>query len=72
MNASKSHALPVKYGTTAHAQLGNCPPATWRYEGTLNGSHVAAHVKHPSQSRAYPDQYLTREDVIRIFGGVSR
>jgi hypothetical protein len=49
--------------------VGNYPPTHWRYVGKRNGSCCLEHVRHPSQSRAYPDQFVSRSEVERILGG---
>ncbi len=58
----------IKFGTTGFGRVGNYDPTTWRYMGTINGSHRISHVKHPSQSVAYPDTFATNDEVARLFG----
>jgi|ERR1700722_11030118 len=58
-------------GRQGFGPIGGYPPTTWRYVGTRNGTCMMEHVKHPSQSSAYPDQGVTVDDVLRIVG-VSR
>ena len=65
---AKKFRLADLIGKTGHGTIGGYPPTTWRYVGTRNGTCMLEHVKHPSQTTAYPDQGVTEDDVVRIIG----
>ena len=63
---TQQQTTTVKVGTEGFGTLGGYPPARWRFDGKRAGAWVLSHVKHPSQSVRYPDQYVTWGDVVRI------
>jgi hypothetical protein len=58
--------VKVRVGQVGFGAVNNYPPTHWRFAGRRGGSWVLEHVKHPSQSRAYPDQFVAWETVERI------
>jgi hypothetical protein len=58
----------VKIGQVGFGAVGNYPPTNWKFTGVRNGSCVLEHVKHPSQSTGYGEQFVGWDDVHRIMG----
>jgi hypothetical protein len=56
----------IRVGDVGFGQVNGYPPTHWRFEGVRNGSCILAHVKHASQSVAYPDQGVDWDTVRRI------
>ena len=56
----------VKVGTVVFGTVGNYGPARWKYTGRRNGSLVLEHLKHPSQGTAFPEQFVSREELERL------
>jgi hypothetical protein len=56
----------IRVGQVGFGTVGNYGPTHWRYDGKLNGSCVLRHVKHPSQERTFPPQFVSRETVESI------
>lgn len=48
----------IKDGQVGFGRINGYDPAYWRLAGKRGGSWVLEHVKHSSQSRAFPDQFV--------------
>ncbi len=57
-----------KLGTVGFGVVNDYPPTHWRFAGVRNKSCVLEHVKHPSQTTSYPDQFVSWSVVRRIMG----
>jgi hypothetical protein len=56
----------IKVGAVGFGAVGNYPPTKWRLVGKRGGAWVLEHVKHPSQTTGYPDQFVDWATVERI------
>lgn len=56
----------LKIGTVLYGSVNNYPPAQWKLATVRQNCPVLANVKHPLQSRAYPDQQVTWAQVHRL------
>jgi hypothetical protein len=61
--------VKIRVGQVGFGVVNDYPPTHWRFGGKLNGAWVLHHVKHPSQARAYPAQFVDWATVERIMAG---
>ena len=59
-------------GARAFGLIRDYPPAMWGYDGFCCGAHRLVHLPKTSQSRPFPDQYVDRRTLNRLFGRDSR
>ena len=74
---SKNQESQFKVGQIGFGAVNGYPPARWKFVGVTNSQVMGPdgpapklcrleHVKHPSQSVAYPDQFVSFEACARI------
>ena len=61
-----SQSSQFQIGQVGFGRVNNYGPTKWKFQGVRNGSCVLEHVRHPSQSVAYPDQFVSWDVVSHI------